>query len=58
MRVNDAGKAPAFSQSPRSFAQEILILRNEYAAEFRRPLQQAIVIKLRRAVFLRRHDID
>jgi hypothetical protein len=43
VRVNDAGKLFALAQSPGAFAQEIFVLRNEYAAKLGRSLQQEIV---------------
>src|ERR1017187_42274 len=58
VRVNDAGKLFALPQSPGAFAQEIFVLRNEYAAKLGRSLQQEIVIQFCRSVFLRRQDIN
>jgi hypothetical protein len=45
MRVDHSTEALAITLPPRSFAQEIRILRDKYAAKFRRPLQQAVIIK-------------
>ena len=55
---NDAREIPILLLSPSSFAQEILVLRNQYAAEFRRPSQQVLVVQFRHSVFLCRQDID
>jgi hypothetical protein len=46
VRVDDARKLVVLAQPFSCFKQEILVLRNEDAPEFRRPLQQQFVIQL------------
>jgi hypothetical protein len=58
VRVNNATEVSALSQSPHSLAQKIRILRNKHAVEVGRPLQQEIVVQLRRSVFLGCQNIN
>lgn len=57
-RVYNAAEVSALAQSSRSFAQQILVLRNNHAVEVGGSLQQEIVVQLRRSIFLGCQNID